>query len=50
MYSDRLDTPPSLGPVASMGDAIHEDIRLQTERAIVAAVRWRSGPSAPRAD
>jgi len=45
VYSDRSDTPPSLGPVASMGDAIHEDIRLQTERAIVDAVRWRSGPS-----
>lgn len=44
VYSDRSDTPPSLGPVASMGDAIHEDIRLQTERAIVAAVRWRAGP------
>ena len=44
VYSDRSDTPPSLGPVASMGDAIHDDIRLQTERAIVAAVRWRSGP------
>jgi hypothetical protein len=44
VYSDRSDTPPSLGLVASMGDAIHEDIRLQTERAIVAAVRWRSGP------
>jgi hypothetical protein len=44
VYSDRSDTPPSLGPLASMGDAIHEDIRLQTERAIVAAVRWRSGP------
>jgi hypothetical protein len=27
-----------------MGYAIHDDIRLQTERAIVAAVRWRSGP------
>lgn len=46
MYSDRSDTPLSLGPIASMGDAIHEDIRLQTERAIVAAVRWRSGPRA----
>ena len=45
VYSDRSDTPPSLGPVASMGDAIHEDIRLQTERAIASAVRWRSGPS-----
>jgi hypothetical protein len=43
VYSDRSDTPPSLGPVASMGDAIHEDIRLQTERAIVDAVRWRAG-------
>jgi hypothetical protein len=45
VYSDRNDTPPSLGPVASMGDAIHEDIRVQTERAIADAVRWRSGPS-----
>lgn len=44
VYSDRADTPPSLGPVASMGDAIRDDIRLQTERSIVAAVRWRSGP------
>jgi hypothetical protein len=44
VYSDRSDTPPSLGPAASMGDAIHDDIRLQTERAIVAAVLWRSGP------
>ena len=43
VYSDRSDTPPSLGPLASMGDAIHEDIRLQTERAIVDAVRWRAG-------
>jgi hypothetical protein len=44
VYSDRSDTPPSLGPVASMGDAIHEDIRRETERAIIAAIRWRSGP------
>jgi hypothetical protein len=44
VYSDRSDTPPSLGPVASMGDAIREDLQLQTERAIVAALRWRSGP------
>ena len=44
VYSDRSDTPPSLGPVARMGDAIADDIRLQTERAIVAAVRWRAGP------
>ena len=44
VYSDRSDTPPSLGPVASMGDAIHEDLRRETERAIIAAVRWRSGP------
>ena len=47
VYSDRTDTPPSLGPIASMGDAIHDDIRLQTERAIVAAVRFRSGPRRP---
>ena len=45
VYSDRNDTPASLGPVASMGDAIREDIRLQTERAIVEAMRWRSGPA-----
>ena len=45
VYSDRSDTAPSLGPVASMGDAIHEDIRLQTERAIVEGIRWRSGRS-----
>jgi hypothetical protein len=44
VYSDRTDTPPSLGPVASMGNAIRDDIRRETERAIVAAVRWRSGP------
>lgn len=44
VYSEGEDTPPSLGPVASMGNAIRDDIRLQTERAIVAAVRWRSGP------
>ena len=44
VYSDRSDTPPSLGPVASMSDAIHEDIRRETERAIIAAMRWRSGP------
>lgn len=44
VYSDRSDTPPSLGPVARMGDAIADDIRLQTERAIVAALRWRAGP------
>lgn len=45
VYSDRPDTPPSLGPMASMADAIHEDIRVQTERAIVDAVRWRAGRS-----
>jgi hypothetical protein len=45
VFSDRTDTPAWLGPVASMSDAIDEDIRLQTERAIVAAVRFRAGPS-----
>ncbi len=44
VYSDRDDTPARLGPVASMGDAIREDIRWQTERAIIEAVRWRAGP------
>jgi hypothetical protein len=39
MYSDRNDTPPSLGPLASMDDAIREDIRRQTERAILDALR-----------
>jgi hypothetical protein len=45
VFSDRTDTPAWLGPVASMSDAISEDIRLQTERAIVGAVHFRSGPS-----
>lgn len=44
VYSDRNDTPPSLGPAASLGEAIADDIRLETERAIVAAVEFRSGP------
>jgi hypothetical protein len=43
-FSERVDAPVALGPTASMGDAIREDIRLQTERAIVEAVRWRAGP------
>ena len=38
VYSDRSDTPPSLGPLASMEDAIREDIRHQTERAILDAL------------
>ncbi len=38
-YSDRNDTPPSLGPLASMDDAIREDIHHQTERAILDAFR-----------
>jgi len=41
MYSDRTDTPPSLGPLASMEDAIREDMRVQTERAILHALRAR---------
>lgn len=44
VYSDRTDTPPSLGAVASMDNAIHDDIQRETERAIVAAVRFRAGP------
>lgn len=43
-FSDRADAPARLGAVASMGDAIDEDIRMQTHRAIAEAVRWRSGP------
>lgn len=43
-FSERVDAPVALGPTASMGDAISEDIRLQSERAIVEAVRWRAGP------
>ncbi len=39
MYSDRTDTPPSLGPLASMDDAIREDLRRETERAILTALR-----------
>lgn len=39
MYSDRTDTPPSLGPLASMDDAIREDLRRETERAILGALR-----------
>lgn len=45
VFSDRTDTPAWLGPVASMSEAIDDDLRLQTERAIVAAVRFRAGPS-----
>lgn len=43
VYSDRTDAPASLGAIASMTDAIREDIRLQTERAIIGAIRHRSG-------
>ena len=44
VFSDRVDAPARLGAVASMGDAIDEDIRMQTQRAIAEAVRWRAGP------
>lgn len=43
VYSDRTDAPASLGAIASMTDAIREDIRLQTERAIIDAIHHRSG-------
>lgn len=48
VFSDRVDTPARLGPVASMSDAILEDLRLQTERAIVDAVRFRAARTAPQ--
>lgn len=44
VFSDHVDAPPSLGPLASMGDAISEDLRLETERAIAHAMRFRAGP------
>jgi hypothetical protein len=44
VFSDRIDTPAALGPIASMGDAIEADIVLQTERAVVEGVRWRVEP------
>lgn len=50
VFSDRSDTPAWLGPVASMGDAIQEDIRLQTERAIVDAMKWRAGRAGSGSD
>lgn len=50
VFSDRSDTPAWLGPMASMGDAIQEDIRLQTERAIVHAMTWRAGPDGAASD
>lgn len=45
MYSDRNDAPLSLGALASLDDAMHEDLRRQTERAILEALRWRAGPT-----
>ena len=44
VYSDRSDTPASIGPLASMADAIREDLRVQTERALIEALRFRAGP------
>jgi hypothetical protein len=43
-FSDRTDAPARLGALASMSDAIREDIRLQTEHAIVDSIRWTAGP------
>ncbi|MBX3192165.1 MAG: hypothetical protein KF819_34570 [Labilithrix sp.] len=45
VFAEHEGAPAALGPAASMGDAIDEDIRLQTERAIVEALRWRAGPA-----
>ena len=45
-FSDRVDAPARLGVAASMGDAIDEDLRVQTQRAVAAAVRWRSAAEA----
>lgn len=46
VFSDHADAPPALGPLASMGDAISEDLRRETERAIARAMRFRAGPAA----
>lgn len=43
VFSDRADAPSSLGAIAMMSDAIEEDIRLQTERAIVHEMKHRAG-------
>jgi len=48
VYSDHHDAPPSLGPVASMGEAVAEDLRLQTERVVARAMQWRAGPLGAR--
>jgi hypothetical protein len=42
-FSDRPDAPTRLSVVASMSDAVTEDMRKQTERAIVDAMKWRAG-------
>jgi hypothetical protein len=43
VFSDRADAPVGLGAIAMMGDAIEEDIRLQTERAIIREMKFRAG-------
>jgi hypothetical protein len=43
-YSDRTDAPARLGVIASMSDALREDLRIQTEHAIVEAIRFAAGP------
>jgi len=43
-FSERVDAPVALGPTASMSEAIDDDMRLQTERAIIESLRWRAGP------
>lgn len=46
VFSDRHDAPADLGAVARMTEAIEEDLRFQTERAIAREMKVRAG--APR--
>ncbi|MBS2011278.1 MAG: hypothetical protein JST00_00085 [Deltaproteobacteria bacterium] len=48
VFSDRHDAPADLGAVAMMTEAIEEDLRFQTERAIAREMKLRAG--APRGD
>jgi hypothetical protein len=41
-FSNRSDAPARLGALASMGEAIDEDIKKQTQRAVADAIRWRA--------
>lgn len=50
VFSDQADTPASLGAAARMGEAIEADLRLQSERSLIEALRWRSGSRMPITD